>query len=384
MTTNIYNYDGTLLTEIPDGSIDSTSTSIKIPGKSAYPYGATVNESILWVMQNFSAPTPPSSPINGQAWYDSTNKILKVYDSQTSTWLASGGVVLASSAPLVGSNVGSFWYNTVSNQLFVWNGTSWLLVGPLGASNNQDPLNPSVPLSSQFDAILVSDGTSTHSLWRITIAGTVLALISKDASFTPVPAISGFSTIQPGINFNTNITDISVNGDATIYRANKNNLPIANNTYALGSNAFKFSNVYSSLFTGTATSAQYADVAERYEADAVYSPGTLVVLGGTKEITVTSVVGNINVFGIVSTDPGIMLNADAGSDSTHPYVALVGRVPCKVVGAVEKGQRLMASNIPGVATLWKPEYGWLAIIGRAIENKTSKDIDIIEIVVGKN
>ena len=75
--------------------------------------------------------------------------------------------------------------------------------------------------------------------------------------------------------------------------------------------------------------ATYADLAERYEADSEYEPGTVVVFGGDKEITTTDVDADYRVAGVISTDPGLKLNSSAGDDKTHPYLALRGRAPVK-------------------------------------------------------
>ena len=137
-------------------------------------------------------------------------------------------------------------------------------------------------------------------------------------------------------------------------------------------------------FRGTATSAEYADLAERYHADAEYSPGTVVkICRDDAEITQTTEEADINVFGIISTAPGFEMNAGAGPDSTHPFVALAGRVPCKVIGKVVKGDRLISSNTPGTAianTGDSPDYR--PIIGRALESKATEDAGTIEVVVG--
>ena len=136
-------------------------------------------------------------------------------------------------------------------------------------------------------------------------------------------------------------------------------------------------------FRGLATSAEYADLAERYEADAEYEAGTVVRLGGTHEITQTLQESDIDVFGIVSASPGFEMNAGAGTDATHPFVALAGRVPCKVIGKVVKGDRLISSNTPGTAianTDDSPDYR--PIIGRALESKDTDEAGTIEVVVG--
>lgn len=385
MATEINNYNGTPLTTVPDGTLDTSSASIKFPGRGYVNYGEPVNENMLWLMQNFASGSPgPSNPVNGQTWYDTDTKLLKVYDSTTSAWLTAGGVILSPTAPVSGTNTGSFWYDTVKNQLHVWSGTAWLLVGPLGASDNNDPANPAVPAYSRLEAIRLYDGAAYHQVWRLIVGGTVLAIFSKDAQFTPSPALSGFTTISPGINLNTGITNVGVAGDSTVFRNNQNNLPIANNTYNMGSASFRFSKMFATEFDGVATSAKYADLAERYESDKEYAPGTVVCLGGDKEITASIKPGDDTVFGVISTNPAHLMNSDAGDNKTHPPVALSGRVPCKVVGQVKKGQRLMASSLEGVACAWDASFGTLAIIGRALSEKTAHGVEVIEIVVGKN
>jgi hypothetical protein len=121
---------------------------------------------------------------------------------------------------------------------------------------------------------------------------------------------------------------------------------------------------------GTSTlQATYADLAERYAADAVYEPGTVLMLGGEYEVTIATLRATTAVAGIVSTNPAYMMNSAAGTDETHPYIALKGRVPCKVVGPVRKGDLLVASGYkPGYAALKQENDSSLAVIGKALEN----------------
>ena len=107
--------------------------------------------------------------------------------------------------------------------------------------------------------------------------------------------------------------------------------------------------LYAVIFQGTASSARYADLAERYEADAILEPGTVVCFGGEKEITACDHENDHAVAGVVSTDPAYMMNSAAGNNDTHPYIALTGRVPVKVVGPVAKGDLLVASEVKGHA-----------------------------------
>jgi hypothetical protein len=141
-------------------------------------------------------------------------------------------------------------------------------------------------------------------------------------------------------------------------------------------------NLTAGVFTGTATSARYADVAERYEADAIYEPGTVMVFGGNKEITQCLRLDDTRSAGVISTAPAYMMNSDAGSDETHPYVALVGRVPCKVKGPVRKGDLLTTSDLAGHAeTSLHPILG--TIIGKALENFDG-ETGVIEISVQRS
>ena len=136
----------------------------------------------------------------------------------------------------------------------------------------------------------------------------------------------------------------------------------------------------------TATSALYSDLAERYESDVSLQAGDVVKIGGEKEVTKTTMYADENVFGVVSTNPAYKMNANAGDDDTHPYIALSGRVPCKVKGAVNKGDRLVSSDEAGVAVAVSntQNVSIFAIIGRSLETSNSINTKYIEIVVGKN
>ena len=97
-------------------------------------------------------------------------------------------------------------------------------------------------------------------------------------------------------------------------------------------------------FNGTATQAQYADLAERFESDQPYEVGTVVALGGEKEITASAEAANNNVFGVISGKAAYLMNAGAGTDETHPAVAMQGRVPVKVEGECRRGDRLISAG----------------------------------------
>jgi len=129
-----------------------------------------------------------------------------------------------------------------------------------------------------------------------------------------------------------------------------------------------------------ATSAQYADLAERYATDEMYEPGTVVVIGGVKEATACTIEADHRALGIVSTDPAYKMNQGTeGQD-----IALTGRVPCKVVGEIKRGDLLVTSSTAGHAKAWDPaNYVPGSVVGKALESKSDDGEGVIEVAVGK-
>lgn len=128
--------------------------------------------------------------------------------------------------------------------------------------------------------------------------------------------------------------------------------------------------------TGTATAAQYSDVAERFASDSMYEPGTVVALGGAAEITAVAEEASDEVFGVISGEhqAAFKMNGAAGSNETHPYVAMTGRVQVKVMGAVNKGDRLISASVAGYArAATKAECTAFNVIGRALNSKQSEE-----------
>ena len=125
--------------------------------------------------------------------------------------------------------------------------------------------------------------------------------------------------------------------------------------------------------TGTATAAEYSDVAERFASDSAYTPGTVVALGGAEEITQVNEEASDEVFGVVSSlqQAAFKMNGGAGNDDTHPYIAMTGRVNVKVIGSVNKGDRLISASVPGYArAATKAECTAFNVIGRALTSKS--------------
>jgi hypothetical protein len=143
------------------------------------------------------------------------------------------------------------------------------------------------------------------------------------------------------------------------------------------------STVYFNTVFAKATSAQYADVAEKYTADADYPVGTVLRIGGMYEVSQTNSYHGTNIVGTVSDKPAYVMNSGLAAEHVA-VVALLGRVPCRVTGTISKGDLLVSSETPGVATvldsdLWVPG----CVIGKALEDYSSTAEGTIEIVVGR-
>jgi hypothetical protein len=149
----------------------------------------------------------------------------------------------------------------------------------------------------------------------------------------------------------------------------------SNGTGDIGQSDNKYGTIY-----GQATSAQYADLAEKYTTDQEYEAGTVVVFGGESEVTQSTSSHDRKVAGVVSTAPAFQMNSDAEGQ----YIALQGRVPCKVMGPIEKGDLVVTSTAPGVgAKLDDTQYLPGQVIGKALETIEDEGQRLIEVVVGR-
>lgn len=131
-------------------------------------------------------------------------------------------------------------------------------------------------------------------------------------------------------------------------------------------------------FNGTSTTARYADLAENYLSDVDYAAGTVVVFGGDKEITTTQSFADTAVAGVISTNPAYLMNEALDGQP----VALRGRVPVKVQGTIRKGDLLVTGTIPGVAvSVGRASNYGQAVFAKALENKTTAEVGVIEAVI---
>jgi hypothetical protein len=205
---------------------------------------------------------------------------------------------------------------------------------------------------------------------------------SANVTYTLGNVTNRWSNVISQTSFTGNL--FSANVDTT--RANVADIyignsvfPTAGNVVNLGSNGMRFNTIY-----GVSLQAQYADLAERFASDSAYPAGTVVALGGVEEITAASDALSEDVFGVISTRAAYLMNSSAGSDATHPPVAVNGRVPVRVVGKIKKGDRLVAAGNGLAKSGSKSEITPWNVIGRSLENKQDDGVGTVEAIVKLN
>ena len=194
---------GTITVE--DNTVNS-QTSLQFPGKNTTSYGTIIAENFLHVLENFANSTAPLRPIQGQTWFDTTAGVnqLKIYDG--TTWVASGGLKKAINQPSASESItGDLWVDTDQQQLYLFTGSGWILVGP------------------QYSSGLVTGATPTtikgtddldYTIIKLEVAAQTAAIIATD-TFTPKITIPGFSQLRPGINLS--IANIKGDGVGKFY-----------------------------------------------------------------------------------------------------------------------------------------------------------------------
>ena len=419
--------DGAIFATIADGTIN-TASSMTLVGKNYAGYGEFLDENFIHLLENGSNTTAPGAPLTGQLWWDKTNNVMKVYNG--TTFKVISAATASSSAPT--SNVaGDLWFDTTNQQLKVYNGSAFILVGP--ASTSGQGTSGAIVTTVQ-DTSLVD-----HVIVQLYVNNVIVAIVSKDATFTPGGAgITGFATVGPGIQLSTSVSGAVFGGTASdadaldglastqFLRSDANDttsgtLGVLNDTgltvgtdqdarisVTTATSAVTIANQTSNanlvfqvnvagtpttamtifgangVISGTQINANYADVAERFAADETYVPGTVVELGGTAEITRSVEELSENVFGVISTRAAYLMNSEAGTDETHPPIAMTGRVPVRVTGMIRKGDRLVSAG-NGLARAAQPgEATAFNVIGRALEGRTDTSEGIVEAIVTIN
>jgi len=180
----------------------NTDTSLTFPGRNVTGYGQIVAENFLALLENFASTDEPMNPTEGQLWYKSDDGILMMWDN--TSWKAASGIQKGTTEPAVAeSKVGELWVDTTNQQLRIFTGTRWLLVGPAESSVDGLRYGPVVESISDSDNI-------TRYILTFYIADIPVIIFSKD-SFTPKVLITGFDIIRSGMNISLPTTDSAIN-----------------------------------------------------------------------------------------------------------------------------------------------------------------------------
>jgi hypothetical protein len=306
MAYTIVKSDGTVLTTIADGTINTTSTSLGLPGRNYAGYGQALDTNFVHVLENFADNTPPANPLRGQLWFNTNDNTLRV-------------------CPADGESVASEWLILASTS---------------------------------------STGTTTFG--SVTVTGDLSA---NNATITNTLTVGTIDCVNIGVSGNANITTANIgNTFTTVISTGANANPgTLTGTWT--------------LTPGSTLQATYADLAERFESDTELTPGTVVELGGRKEIRAVRYELSEDVFGVISNTAAYLMNSGAGPDKTHPPVAMSGRVKVKVVGKVVKGQRLVSAGEGLARAAQDGEATAFNTIGRALEDKPTVETGTVEAIV---
>lgn len=285
----------TLITLL-DGTLDTT-TGLNLVGKNYIGYGELQQENFVWLLENFANDTQPTNPLEGQCWYDTTNNVLKVYDGARFRTVSakSAGTTQPTSAV-----VGDSWWDTVNDQYNVYSSTGWITVGP--AYSKLDGKSGSI-VESVYDT-----SATKHTVISSYLNNVRVAITSKDAEFTPNVALSGFTTIKPGVTLSTVVNNNIVNStsrnaqflgnvEASYYlRSDINNT--AAGSLDLGGNLIVGDDLTVSGATSTILFQNNA-----YTKDLVFTSN----LNGTRvnSLTVDGTTGNVSVVGKPTTPLGV-------------------------------------------------------------------------------
>lgn len=311
MAYTIVKSDGQVLCTIADGQINTTSSSLGLPGRNYAGYGQVLDTNFAHMLENFASTEPPENPLRGQLWFNTNNSTLCVCPEDGET-IANNWLVLAATTS---SGTTTFGAVTVTGNL---------------TANNLSITNELTATSVECDSLNVA--------------------ISADLLAANI-SVANIATLRTQI--------ITTGGNTTG--------GVLTGTWTLSS--------------GSTLQATYADIAERFEADDLYDPGTVVELGGQKEVTAVKYELSDDIFGVVSNTAAYLLNATAGDNRSHPAIAVSGRVKVKVIGKVTKGQRLVSAG-NGIARGAKDgEATAFNTIGRSLEDKNSEDLGQILAIV---
>ena len=203
MAYTINKTDGTKLVALRDGTVDIATTDLALFGKGYAGFGERLNENFVKILENFANTTAPANKIKGQLWYDTLANQIKVWNGSKFKPVGSS---TTSAAQPTNANTGDMWFDTNNSQLYVYSGTAWTLIGPTAVAGSG---------VTQVSSETIKDNAGVNkSILKFITNDTIVGIVSAE-EFTPQTAISGFATIYKGITLSTDISNNRFRGVAT-------------------------------------------------------------------------------------------------------------------------------------------------------------------------
>ncbi len=211
MAYKINNTFGTLLVTLPDGTIDTTTTDLALFGKSYAGFGEKLNENLIKLLENFNNTSAPNNKIQGQLWFDQTNKTINVYDG---TKFKPVGSPTPSTAQPTNAVLGDEWFDTNANQFYIYNGADWTLIGPTTVSGSG---------VTQVIPETAPDDTGVNQSYLKLVSNDAVVGVVSDVFFTPSATdttaqalvTAGFATVGQGIQLSSAVAAVKFRGTAT-------------------------------------------------------------------------------------------------------------------------------------------------------------------------
>ena len=282
----INNTRGTAITTITDGTVDNT-TSLQLFGKSYSGFGEGLNENFVKLLENSASASAPVSPLAGELWFDTSSNQIKVYDG--TSWKPTGGAKSQTTEPSSPS-AGDLWQDTDTDQLHFYSGSAWILVGPVYTKGQT--------LSGWKIESLNDTGGNGKVISSMYVANTRTAILSKE-SFTPQVALSGFSTIGAGFNLNSTLGATFSGSTTTTSNVDISGTSNTSGTIIAGGNFFR------------KDTAQTTVGAITIDADAG------LIVGAEQELSITASSGDVTI-AQTRQDKDVSFTVNDGGATTTP------------------------------------------------------------------
>lgn len=373
------NYSGGTIT-IPLNQVNITSTPLILIGRNwrantamggmAAGYGQALNQNFVSLLENFANSTAPTSPLQGQFWYDTSTNVIKLNQGTPTTPTWATIYTTSSGISGIGNGTSNVDIPVVNGNVNISaGGTSNVLVVTSTGANVFGTLTSNSQIIGNTLRSTVNDGVTPP----LTVASAVKVDNLNADLLDGFSASNARNTVNTVVvrNNTTGVIDNDVNG----------NIITANISTGASSTPGTITGNWT-LAAGSRLQSTYADLAEYYTIDKAAGAGTVVEFGGSAEIRVCDTYMSRAVAGVVSTHPAFIMNTeDAKPGQIREAVALQGRVPCKVIGPVSKGDLMVAAGNGAAMRCDDPVMG--SVIGKSLEDKTEAELAIIEIAVGR-